>query len=84
MAGCTWTSHVLFGRRGNNPYCHHRALELLRMGERERLELAEKAPGAPFDFGRYRLVREAWPEAERARAQAVVDGRAARLLSSEP
>ena len=27
-AGCTWTSFVLFGKAGNNPYCHHRALEL--------------------------------------------------------
>ena len=26
-AGCTWTTHVLFGRAGNNPYCHYRALE---------------------------------------------------------
>src|ERR1044071_3898551 len=23
--GCTWLSHSLFGRPGNNPYCHHRA-----------------------------------------------------------
>ncbi|HEU4869322.1 MAG TPA: radical SAM protein, partial [Pyrinomonadaceae bacterium] len=22
-AGCTWTTHSLFGRAGNNPYCHH-------------------------------------------------------------
>src|SRR6185436_7434778 len=27
-AGCTWTTHSLLGKAGNNPYCHHRALEL--------------------------------------------------------
>ena len=29
-AGCTWTSFVIFGKPGNNPYCHHRALEMQR------------------------------------------------------
>lgn len=68
-SGCTWTGHVLFGRRGNNPYCHHRALELLREGRRERLELASPAPGLPFDHGEYRLIEEPWPSGllERAR-----------------
>jgi radical SAM protein with 4Fe4S-binding SPASM domain len=60
-SGCTWTGHVLFGRRGNNPYCHHRALELLSAGLRERIELAEPAPGEPFDHATYRLVEEPWP-----------------------
>ncbi|HEY9769001.1 MAG TPA: SPASM domain-containing protein [Coleofasciculaceae cyanobacterium] len=23
--GCSWTAHVFFDRRGNNPCCHHRA-----------------------------------------------------------
>ena len=27
LGGCSWTAHVLTGRRGDNPYCHHRALE---------------------------------------------------------
>jgi radical SAM protein with 4Fe4S-binding SPASM domain len=68
-SGCTWTGHVLFGRRGNNPYCHHRALQLLREGRRERLELATPAPGLPFDHGEYRLIEEPWPSGllERAR-----------------
>ena len=70
-AGCTWTGHVLFGRRGNNPYCHHRALELLREGIRERLELAAPAPGEPFDHASYRLVEERWPPELLARARAV-------------
>jgi radical SAM protein with 4Fe4S-binding SPASM domain len=37
LAGCSWTAHSLFGRRGNNPLCHHRALEMLKRGRRERL-----------------------------------------------
>ena len=57
-AGCTWTSHVLLGRPGNNPYCHHRALALRDRGLRERLVLAEAAPGRPFDHGRFDLVVE--------------------------
>jgi radical SAM protein with 4Fe4S-binding SPASM domain len=72
-AGCTWTGHVLFGRRGNNPYCHHRALELLREGRRERLELREAAPGEPFDHARYELIEEAWPEPLLGRAREVVE-----------
>lgn len=65
--GCTWTSHALFGRPGNNPYCHHRALELGKLGLRERLELVEAAPGLPFDYGRFRLIcetNETEPEAD--------------------
>jgi radical SAM protein with 4Fe4S-binding SPASM domain len=72
-AGCTWTGHVLFGRRGNNPYCHHRSLELLREGRRERLELREAAPGEPFDHARYELIEEAWPDVLLARAREVVE-----------
>lgn len=56
--GCTWTAHVFFGRPGNNPYCHHRALELERRGLRERLVLAARAPGDPFDHGMFELVVE--------------------------
>jgi radical SAM protein with 4Fe4S-binding SPASM domain len=55
-AGCTWTSHVLFGRPGNNPFCHSRALALAAAGLVETLEPASPAPGQPFDFGRYRIV----------------------------
>jgi len=51
-AGCTWTSESLLGRPGNNPMCHHRALEFQRAGKRERLVRAESAPGRPFDQGR--------------------------------
>jgi hypothetical protein len=55
---------VLFGRRGNNPFCHHRALELLREGKRERIVRTEVASGLPFDFGRYAIVEEDWPAEE--------------------
>jgi radical SAM protein with 4Fe4S-binding SPASM domain len=57
-AGCTWTSFVFFGKAGNNPYCHHRALEMQRAGKRERLVQRERAPGEPFDFGRFEIVVE--------------------------
>lgn len=57
-AGCTWTTHVLFGRAGNNPYCHHRALELSKQGLRERIAQVEKAPGVPFDHGKFELILE--------------------------
>jgi radical SAM protein with 4Fe4S-binding SPASM domain len=56
--GCSFTAHALFGRRGNNPYCHHRAVELARAGVAERLRQVEPAPGLPFDHGRFELVRE--------------------------
>ena len=59
--GCAWTSHTLLGRRGNMPYCHHRAEVLEKKGLRERIEIAQKAPGDPFDFGQYRLIEEPWP-----------------------
>jgi len=62
-AGCTWTSDSLFKRPGNNPYCHHRALELRKQGLRERLVRVEEAPGQPFDEGRFELVLEPWADA---------------------
>ena len=68
-AGCSWTTHVLLGRPGNNPYCHHRALELLRKGRRERVVRVSAAPGEPFDHGLFELIEEDWPAEELARAQ---------------
>lgn len=70
-AGCSWTSSVLFGRPGNNPFCHHRALEFLRQGLRERLVRVEAAPGTPFDHGRFEVVLEAFPEPELSRAREI-------------
>ena len=67
--GCSWTAHVVHGRVGNNPFCHHRALERLREGKRERLVMVEKPEGLPFDHGVFDAVLEDWPadELERAR-----------------
>lgn len=56
--GCTWLSHSLFGRPGNNPYCHHRALELEARGLRERVVSAAPAPGRSFDHGTFDLLLE--------------------------
>jgi radical SAM protein with 4Fe4S-binding SPASM domain len=80
LGGCSWTAHSLFGRRGNNPLCHHRALDLLRRGRRERLVRVAEAPGVPFDHARFEIVEEDWPTAELERARAVADGREAWLL----
>jgi radical SAM protein with 4Fe4S-binding SPASM domain len=69
LGGCSWTAHTLFGRRGNNPFCHHRALELLREGRRERVVRTAPAGGRSFDLARFELVEEPWPEAELTRAR---------------
>jgi radical SAM protein with 4Fe4S-binding SPASM domain len=71
-AGCNWTSHVLLGYIGDNPYCHHRALELLAKGERETIEKKQQAPGEPFDYSIFEIHRSPWPEAELERARALV------------
>lgn len=68
-SGCSWTSHVLFGKPGNNPFCHHRAIELTREGKRERLVKTAPAPGKPFDFATFEIILEDWPEDELARAR---------------
>ena len=60
-AGCTWTGDVLFGRPGNNPYCHHRATQLRKQGLRERVVRVQEAPGESFDRGLFELVLEPWP-----------------------
>ncbi len=67
--GCTWTAHVFFDKPGNNPYCHHRALELDRQGLRERLERVETASGKPFDNGRFRIFEIPARDADARRAE---------------
>lgn len=57
-AGCTWTAFSLFGKAGNNPLCHHRALEMQRTGRRERLVRVSPAPGQPFDHGQFEIIVE--------------------------
>jgi hypothetical protein len=39
----------------------------LREGKRERLVRTHAAEGAPFDYGRFEIITEPWPEAELAR-----------------
>lgn len=59
--GCSWTAHTTLGRRGNNPFCYHRVVELRKRGLRERLVPVERAPNLPYDHGRFEIVEEPWP-----------------------
>jgi radical SAM protein with 4Fe4S-binding SPASM domain len=63
--GCAQVATVLMGKRGNNPYCHHRALEHKAKGRRERVVPRLIPIGKPFDHGEFRVVEEAidapWP-----------------------
>jgi hypothetical protein len=54
------------GRPGNNPFCHHRALEMDRQGLRERIEIVRAAPPDGFAFALFRVVREHKDANERA------------------
>lgn len=56
--GCTWTSHSLLGRPGNNPYCHYRVLDLQKKGLRERIVKIENALPNSFAIGRFDLITE--------------------------
>jgi nif11-class peptide radical SAM maturase 3 len=56
--GCSWTAHVFFNKRGNNPYCHHRAITQAKRGIRERVLLKHEAEGKPFDNGEFALIEE--------------------------
>lgn len=58
QGGCNFTAHALFGRPGNNPYCHYRARTLAKQGRRERLVLRHKATGKPFDHAHFELIEE--------------------------
>ncbi len=67
-AGCTWMTTSLFGRPGNNPYCHHRVLQMHGRGVRERVERIAPAPGHPFDHAAWRLIEEPADTGARAAA----------------
>ncbi len=58
LGGCSFTAHSIFGRPGNNPYCHYRARTLAKQGLRERLVSATSPEGVPFDHGTFALVIE--------------------------
>lgn len=59
--GCTWTSHSLLGRPGNNPYCHYRVLQLHKQGLRERVVKLRDAPHSSFAIGEFEVVTESIP-----------------------
>jgi radical SAM protein with 4Fe4S-binding SPASM domain len=69
-AGCSWTTHATLGKRGNNPFCYHRVIELRKKGVRERLVPVEQAPNLPYDFGRFEIVEEPIPAVDEARVTA--------------
>lgn len=58
LGGCSFTAHAVFGRPGNNPYCHFRAREFARRGLRERLVPTAAAQGRPFDHGLFEVAVE--------------------------
>lgn len=64
QGGCSWTAHTLLGRRGNMPYCFHRAEQLQARGLRERVRQVARTDRRPFDFGRFELVEEPWEDGD--------------------
>ena len=64
LGGCTWTAGSLFGRPGNNPYCHYRVLELEKQGLRERVVKRKEAPQDSFAIGEFALIAEPIPGSE--------------------
>ena len=56
--GCPATAIALTGSAGNNPYCHHRALELARIGKRERLAVLGPSVEGPRGHGNFEIVVE--------------------------
>ncbi|MEL6543323.1 MAG: radical SAM protein [Myxococcota bacterium] len=57
--GCTFTAHALFGKPGNNPYCHYRVRALHKQGLRERIVPKTMSSGLPFDHRIFDLELEA-------------------------
>ena len=72
MSGCTAANEPALGRPGNNPFCHHRAIEMDRMDMRERIEPVAAAQGIPFDNGLFRIIRE-WKDPERREREGPVE-----------
>lgn len=58
MSGCTAATEPLLGRPGNNPFCHHRALDLASRGMRERIDKVAPSAGRGFDNGLFRVICE--------------------------
>lgn len=87
MGGCSFTAHGFFGKTGNNPYCHFRAMEHRRRGLRERLVATDAASGLPFDHGLFEIVVEPFdaplPEVTRDPKQLVKIGRKPKRMDPE-
>ncbi len=62
QAGCSFTAHCTLGKRGNNPFCYHRASILKDQGKMERLVQKEDAEGKPYDFGRFEIEVVPWED----------------------
>lgn len=63
-AGCSFTAHCTLGKRGNNPFCYHRASKLAEQGKREVLVPVQAPSGDPYDFGRFEVQLEDVPAQE--------------------
>lgn len=61
-SGCLWTAATILGKWGNNPYCHHRALEMLARGKREILKQVSPAAGLVRDRASFVLEEEEAPK----------------------
>ena len=72
--GCSWTAHVFFNRKGNNPYCHHRSLVQAANGKREDFIIKRSPLGLPFDNGEFSIEEKPfdakWPMDEETRLTA--------------
>ena len=58
LGGCSFTAHSFFGRAGNNPMCHFRAIQHQKRGVRERLVRVQRAPGESFDSAMFEIIIE--------------------------
>ena len=66
LGGCSFTAHGFFGRAGNNPMCHFRAIQFQKKGLRERLIRIDKPIGQPFDSALFEITIEALDAVEPA------------------
>jgi radical SAM protein with 4Fe4S-binding SPASM domain len=73
--GCTWVSHVLEGKRGDNPYCYYRATTLAKRGLREKIVKVAEAPDQPFAVGRFEVQLERADGSRAPRSEGLDDKR---------
>ncbi len=82
LGGCSWTTHSLLGRLGNNPMCIHRVLDLESQGLAERLVPIARAPRRPFDTGRHEIACR--PAVQLASAQCILGVPVADIVAAGP